>query len=356
LEWTPNTEHWQSQWHTIHWGFSLAADSTYFREFNTFKTVALSPGAALARIGSSIFAGKRNSPMANAAPETHQSANQLPAKLQRFISHKPGLRVCPHCSDDNHAAPPLPFSRDGWNLKQCGSCEFIYLENPPSYDELVSDRAWMQEYAARKKERRKRNPLLRAVKSSFRACRKKLFPFDKEIQLVRQYAQDGRLLDVGCGWGKTLRKLGGDVVPFGIEIGAEAAGEAHAYADSRGGQVIQADALSGLRAFNKRFFDAVLMHAYLEHETQPRPVLGQVARVLRPGGHLIIKVPNYASWLRSLLGSRWSGFLLPDHVNYFTPESLRSMVGLYPLEIVRCNLLDRLPTSDNMWLIARKPA
>ena len=94
------------------------------------------------------------------------------------------------------------------------------------------------------------------------------------------------------------------------------------------------------------------MHAFLEHEMHPLETLRAAARVLRPDGRLILKMPNYASINRRVRGARWCGFRFPDHVNYFTPASLRAMVQAAGLRVVRMHVSDRLPTSDNMWLVA----
>jgi ubiquinone/menaquinone biosynthesis C-methylase UbiE len=120
--------------------------------------------------------------------------------------------------------------------------------------------------------------------------------------------------------------------------------------------VIQADALSGLKQFADRSFDAVMMRAFLEHETQPRGVLEQTCRVLRPGGFAVIQVPNFGCLNRKVRGARWCGFRFPDHVNYFVPESLREMVTQAGFEIAQFRLRDRLPTSDRMWMVAQRPA
>jgi hypothetical protein len=56
------------------------------------------------------------------------------------------------------------------------------------------------------------------------------------------------------------------------------------------------------------------------------------------------------------MGQKWCGFRYPDHVNYWTPKTLNKIIKETGFEIVRFNFGDRFPTSDNMWLIARKPA
>ena len=103
-------------------------------------------------------------------------------------------------------------------------------------------------------------------------------------------------------------------------------------------------------------FDGVLMQSYLEHEINPLEVLRAVRRVLRPRGFGVIKVPNFECWNRHLRGPRWPGFRFPDHVNYFTPRTIRQVVTRADLLVARFNSLDRLPTSDNLWIVAQKAA
>ena len=103
-----------------------------------------------------------------------------------------------------------------------------------------------------------------------------------------------------------------------------------------------------------RNFAGVLMSAFLEHEVEPNGLLQGVAKVLQPGGVVIIKVPNYGSWNRKIRAEKWCGFRLPDHVNYFTPENLEALIVRQGMKVVQFGLADRQPTSDNMWIVAAK--
>jgi len=48
-------------------------------------------------------------------------------------------------------------------------------------------------------------------------------------------------------------------------------------------------------------------------------------------------------------------YRLPDHVHYFTPATLTRLLRDTGMEVLRFNFFDHLPTSDNMWLMARRP-
>jgi len=70
----------------------------------------------------------------------------------------------------------------------------------------------------------------------------------------------------------------------------------------------------------------------------------------------VIKTPNYASWNRHIRGVDWCGYHIPAHCNYFTPHTLRELLRKARLEPLVRPLLDCLPTSDSLWMVARKPA
>ena len=70
---------------------------------------------------------------------------------------------------------------------------------------------------------------------------------------------------------------------------------------------------------------------------------------------VVIKTPNYASWNRRFMGLDWCGFHIPAHCNYFTPATLAKMLRKVGFEPMARPLLDRLPTSDSLWIAARKP-
>jgi SAM-dependent methyltransferase len=265
-------------------------------------------------------------------------------------------RVCPLCGRDNHAQTPLPISRGSWRLKSCQTCAFVYLENVLRYEELSVNHCWSMSRLAEKQFRRAAGAWREPAGKPLRAVRKwvrSLLPRRKVARLADRYMASGHVLEVGCGNGQMLKQLGERFTPCGIEIDARAAAKAREFIEPRGGVLLHADGYGGLKALPNSSMTGVLMHSYLEHENQPLEVLRRTAHVLVPSGVLVIKVPNFACLSRQMLGSAWPGFRFPDHVNYFTPASLQSCVAAAGLKVIRCGWLDRLPTSDNMWLVAR---
>lgn len=101
-----------------------------------------------------------------------------------------------------------------------------------------------------------------------------------------------RILDAGCGSGRNMVELErrGDV--RGVEL-APASVEA---ARARGVGDVVAGSLEERLPFDGGAFDLAVALDVLEHLREDEPVLRELARVVAPGGRLVVTVPQYA-WL-----------------------------------------------------------
>lgn len=266
-------------------------------------------------------------------------------------------------------AEPVDVAPSPWVVRRCVESGLVYLENPPGYDSLKSELAWEVTWQQRADARAQAEPARQAVSGAVKRFRhgvmKRHKVADMATELVsRSTSAEVRLLDLGCGEGQLLGivmdRLSPDLrsrcQPYGVEISDELARRSTAALQAHGGRCVHASALEGLAAFADGFFDLIVMSSFLEHEIQPLPLLREARRALRPGGHVLIKVPNYDSWNRTLRGRRWCGYRWPDHVNYFTPQTLRAIAEAAGLQLARMNLLDRFPLSDSLYAVLVRPA
>ncbi|MCA9078958.1 MAG: class I SAM-dependent methyltransferase [Planctomycetaceae bacterium] len=265
-------------------------------------------------------------------------------------------RNCPLCGRNNQDTARSRWSRNEWTIRDCEQCNLVYLENAVDYEALVEDMSWTATVPLERERRQRAEPIVSRFTSAWKRFRRRFLYRHKCLRLAERYFESGPVLDVGCGGGKFLSWMDERFQPFGIEIDAFAAEATERLLAARCGQVIQADALSGLAQLPEGFFTGILMQCYLEHETAPGEVLKAAARTLRPGGRLIIKVPNFDCWNRHVRDKKWCGFRFPDHVNYFTPDTLSALVRTSGLEVFRCSWLDQFALSDNMYLIATRTA
>jgi SAM-dependent methyltransferase len=279
----------------------------------------------------------------------------LPGSITVAIDRPAATRCCPLCEAENFAAPVSRYSRDGWLLKDCRGCGLLYLENPPPTESLACEHRWQASMDSEHVRRLGSQGFWGWLRQAWNVWRNTWLRHGKAEALIEHYVAAGNVLDVGCGKGPSFDRFLPGIIPYGIEIDPDAIPEARARAEPRGGRVLHTDALSGLAELPAGSMQGILMQSYLEHETQPLAVLRAAERVLADDGALIIKVPNLASWLRSLwYDAQWPGFRYPDHVNYYTPETLAAIVLKAGLRIIRFAWHDQLPLSDNMWLVAGK--
>jgi SAM-dependent methyltransferase len=131
----------------------------------------------------------------------------------------------------------------------------------------------------------------------------------------------GRLLDVGCGRGDLLVLLGQrGWRAEGLEPSLTAARRARAK-----GLVVDQGTLSSVDLVEGAY-DAVLFHHSLEHTDDPERDLLLVRRALRPGGRLIVVVPNFGGWQARAFKSHWYHLDLPRHRTHFTPRGLARLL------------------------------
>lgn len=261
-------------------------------------------------------------------------------------------RNCPLCGADNAAVPPGPYSRDIWAIKRCAGCGFVYCDKAPDTRLLAAALAWERTSKQEDRRRAAARPLSYKASRLTRA-RLRLLPRRKMHRMVEAHARPGRVIDLGCGDGGAMVPLAADFVPFGIEVSTEACAKADALFAPRGGGAVNAACLEGLTRFAEGHFAAATLRSYLEHELNPVPVLSALHRTLEPGAVALVKVPNYGSLNRRVMGARWPGFRSPDHLNYFTPATLRTMAERCGYR-VRFGPADRLPTSDNLYAVLVK--
>jgi SAM-dependent methyltransferase len=139
-----------------------------------------------------------------------------------------------------------------------------------------------------------------------------------------------RALDVGCATGAllaALRDRGWE--PQGVEISAAQA----AYGEARHSLPIFAGTLEAA-SFPSGSFELVHASHLIEHLNEPGSFIDEAARLLAPGGLLVLTTPNAASLQAWLKGKDWRSAIY-DHLYLFSRRSLIALVESRGFSVLR---------------------
>jgi SAM-dependent methyltransferase len=167
--------------------------------------------------------------------------------------------------------------------------------------------------------------------------------FARSVGFIRRYRDHGKLLELGCAYGFFLMEAAPYFEVAGIELAAEAADH---------GRRAGLNVLDGIAdAANLRrigHVDVIVLFDVVEHLPQPRETLALCCQHLNPGGIIVITTGDFGSMAAKLAGARWRLMTPPQHLWFFTQESMRRLsagLGLalehvdHPWKIVPASLM-----------------
>ena len=190
---------------------------------------------------------------------------------------------------------------------------------------------------------------------------------DRRLKMIREAAGErarGQIFVDGCGVGMYLAHLAGEARhAVGLDIELERTFEAHQIADEvvcGAGEYLP---------FASNSFDLILSHEVLEHVQDDQKAVSEIVRTLRPGGRLVVFVPN-RGYPFETHGIFWRGkyhfgntplvnYLpralrnrLAPHVRIYTSGDLQRLFSGLPVRVVQRSVI--FGAYDN--IIARRPA
>ena len=212
--------------------------------------------------------------------------------------------ACPLCGSENRRRL---FVKNGFTFVRCADCALVF-SNPQVREELVE-----AEYRTGGS-----NDIWVEVLLSDRQLEIDRAKFASLLDELEPYRGGGRLLDVGCSIGLFLdlaRERGWD------GVGIEFSDRARAYAvDELGLDVI--DTPLEETGWADDSFDVITLNSVIEHLNEPRQMLAEIRRLLKPGGVLYVITPNVDSLACRLLHERAATFDGRNHLVYFSARTL----------------------------------
>lgn len=198
---------------------------------------------------------------------------------------------------------------DRFSLLECRDCRLV-ATFPALSGAEIADYYPASYYG---KKNRRFNLLFERLIPVFRSRRRRA---------IERFARTGRMLDVGCGRGllpALMRARGWEV--HGVEFSDRAARHAR---EELHVPVFVGDFLES--PYPPGFFDVVVFWHVLEHVRDPVAALRKSRAILKPGGLLVVAVPNLESYQAGVSGRHWFHLDVPRHYHHFRLGVLRRIL------------------------------
>ncbi len=239
--------------------------------------------------------------------------------------------ACPACGAAGEVALDAVqdhfFGAPGqWRLRRCDHCASLWLDPAPLASELgKAYRAYHTHLGSAGAKKPGLGVRWQGKWLDWQLGRREDYRALMAEQPLRRlmYLHDqppGRLLDVGCGGGRYLRRMkarGWQVE--GIDFDPQAA----ARVQRKYGITIHVGDLREV-SLQPASLDAIVMSHAIEHVIDPVSLLQRCRQLLKPGGLLSIVTPNARGAACRHYGRYWRGLEVPRHVQVFSLQGLRA--------------------------------
>lgn len=209
--------------------------------------------------------------------------------------------ICPVCNKEDSVRL---FKKQGRDFVQCHEDGLVYINPQPEKEELQAI------YDTYGKE-------IFVLPESIAA----IWDYPDYRKRFLDFRQLNRLLEIGAAAGGFLvccRKDGWDT--YGVELSASSS----QFAREQQGLNVVTGALHDAK-YQSGFFDVVVAWQTLEHVPNPREVVMEVYRILRPGGFFVLSVPCWNGLSIRLLKEKYR-YVGRDHLFYFSAQNMERML------------------------------
>lgn len=224
---------------------------------------------------------------------------------------------CPVCQG---ATSRLSRKHEYW-IRACQGCSHQYAEILPAKNhvESIYSDEYFQDGGAGYNDYLSEAPLLRAHGQRYG-------------RLLARYMEPGTVLDVGAAAGFIMQGL--------VDTGWRGAGiepnpRMAEYARTQLNLPVKTGTFEQFQT--SECYDLVSMIQVIAHFVDLRKVFQVAASVVRPGGFLLVETWNRGSWTAWIFGTQWHEYSPPSVLHWFTPESLRRLLGQFNFHEITCS-------------------
>lgn len=222
------------------------------------------------------------------------------------------MKTCPWCGcSDTTTYIQLKdyfLSQEDFEIFECPNCHLLFTDPRPAGQDAVKYYQ-SENYLSHQENKKGLIPRLYEFVKSINLRNK--------VKLASTGLANGNVLDIGCGVGDflvSMKNAGWSVM--GIEPSAQAREIAY---QRLGFQPLTPTDYSQLPDHS---FDLITLWHVLEHVDDLSYQIQQLQRLLKPGGRLLLALPNFTSFDAKHYGQYWAAWDVPRHLNHFCPDSI----------------------------------
>ena len=225
------------------------------------------------------------------------------------------MHTCPWCGNTTDKTvlelKDYFLTKEDFIIMECPHCGLRFTSPRPSPD-VIGKYYQSEEYYSHQQNNKGLVPRIYEFIKSFNVKHK--------ASLAIWGLSVGKMLDIGCGVGDFLVQ----VKKQGWEVhGIEPSDDARNIAQTRLG--FRPKDPSEYSHFDDHSFDVITMWHVLEHIDDLHFQTSEIVRLLKPGGRLVIALPNFQSFDCQYYKDKWAAWDVPRHLNHFAPETLKSI-------------------------------
>lgn len=252
----------------------------------------------------------------------------LQNQISRIVLEESECGVCGSHHYKTLYAAPTNSQYSGCSIVQCSNCSLVRTNPRPSQNTLFE--TYTDDYYSRK------SPNLKSL-----ASRYKIFAMQKKVSFLYPYLisqemkSNAKICDVGCGsgqWLSLMRQAYPKISLYGFEIDQETA--QIAIENCSGNGFHYGDLLKN--SWESNSFDFLTLWDVLEHTSNPRDTMLELARLVKPGGYVLLSVPDFDCLYSRIFQSNWWSLAFDAHLYHFTKKTLSQLVEDAGLEVVMC--------------------
>ena len=266
-------------------------------------------------------------------------------------------RSCPYCTAcdprvllvNRWTAPTKGSFHEGYDVVECGVCGGVYADNIPEAEVINEYYSAQSKKAQGWKANDYNEPdghvLLHEATKRW---------VDANVGIA------GNILEIGCFTGHLMSMWSGEREIFGYDpsrFGKEVAKLKYGF------DTDVANRFRDTRFFkNGDKFDFVILSHVVEHIADIEEFFADIRPALAEGGLLYIEVPDITDWFPAADDPRYHTDerepmlqLGAEHINYFSPSTLRRMMARLGFECVKCeSRFDTLAVLSSVWMLRAK--